>query len=239
MFGPPFVTPVDFTLWLIYVRSFTVVIQWSDVSSTAGLACTRTRFLVWCLLFAVVVIWNTRSKTKQNQHKNNVTFKLMFWSFFLQDTTHRSQASPRTHARLACRLQLRPSNLVTLIHRCVQLGMQVFMLRGCFEHTCCCHYFVHANNRERILEHEHLLWLRIALRFQLRPPKFCQWYLGLCFCGCSHMGILVSFQLGVGSALCLWFGMCGMGGTCVSFSYQPNKNHHNKISTFKLRFCVS
>ena len=88
---------------------------------------------VFCLL--LVSSENTRSKTKQNQHKNNVTFKLMFGSFFLQGTTHRSQASSSTHLRLACRLQLRPPNLVILIHRCVQLGLQILMLRGCFEHT--------------------------------------------------------------------------------------------------------
>ena len=146
---------------------------------------------VFCLL--LVSSENTRSKTKQNQHKNNVAIKLMCWSFFLQDNTQESQASPRTHLRLTCRLQLRPSNLVTLIHRCVQLCLQVFMLWGCFEHTCCCHYFLHTNNRERILEHEHLLWLRIALRLQLRPPKFCQWHLGLRFCGCSYMCIWDSF----------------------------------------------
>ena len=146
---------------------------------------------VFCLL--LVASENARSKTKQNQHKNNVTFKLMFWSFFLQGTTHRSQASSSTHLRLACRLQLRPPNLVILIHRCVQLGLQILMLRGCFEHTCCCHYFVHANNRERILEHEHLLWLRIVPKLQLRPPKFCQWHLGLRFCGCSNMSIFGSF----------------------------------------------
>ena len=146
---------------------------------------------VFCLL--LVSSENTRSKTKQNQHKNNVTIKLMFWSFFLQDTTQESQASPRTHLRLICRLQLRPSNLVTMIHRCVQLCLQVFILWGCFEHICCCRYFLHTNNGERILEHEHLLWLRIALRLQLRPPKFCQWHLGLRFCGCSYMCIWDSF----------------------------------------------
>ena len=43
---------------------------------------------VFCLL--LVSSDNTRSKTKQNQHKNNVTIKLMFWSFFLQDTTQRN-----------------------------------------------------------------------------------------------------------------------------------------------------
>ena len=197
---------------------------------------------VFCLL--LVSSENARSKTKNNQHKNNVTFKLMFWSFFLQDTTHRSQASPRTHARLACRLQLRPSNLVTLIHRCVQLGMQVFMLRGCFEHTCCCHYFVHANNRERILEHEHLLWLRIALRLQLRPPKFCQWHLGLRFCGCSNMGIFASLWLGVGSAfVCVSGSVCAECAECAECGFRlvtsQIKKHPNKISTFKLRFCVS
>ena len=129
---------------------------------------------------------------------------------------HNTQVSSKpTHAFTPgmYRLQLRPSNFVTLIHRCVQLGMQVFMLRGCFEHTCCCHYFVHANNRERILEHEHLLWLRIALRFQLRPPKFCQWHLGLRFCGCSNMGIFASLWLGVGSAF-----VCVSGSACAEWA---------------------
>jgi hypothetical protein len=143
----------------------------------------------WCHLKS------KRSKAKQNQHKNNVTIKLMLWSFFLQDTTHRnqeSQASSRTHLPLACRLQLRPSNLVTLIHRCFKLCLQV-LCYGVASNILAVAIFLHTNNRERILEHEHLLWLRIASRLQLRPPNFCQWHLGLHFCGCSHMGILGSF----------------------------------------------
>ena len=69
---------------------------------------------------------------------------------------------------------------------------------------------LHTNNREQMLEQEHLLWLRIALQLQLRPTNFCQWHLGLRFCGCSHMGILGSFQLGVGSAF-----LCVCGSACA------------------------
>ena len=136
---------------------------------------------VFCLL--LVASENARSKTKQNQHKNNVTFKLMFWSFFLQGTTHRSQASSSTHLRLACRLQLRPSNLMTLIHSCFQSCLQFFMLWGCFKHICCCHYFFGYEHRERKLEHE----------TSVETTKLCQWHLGLRFCGCSNMSILGSF----------------------------------------------
>ena len=162
------------------------------VSSTAYVPCTRS--LVWCLLFAVGVIWKytkqneTEPTQKQCYHQTHVLIV-----FPLRHNTQESQASPRTHLRLICRLQLRPSNLVTMIHRCVQLCLQVFMWWGCFEHTCCCHYCLHTNNRGRILEHEHLLLLRIAPRLQLRPPKFCQWHLGLRFCGCSYMCIWDSF----------------------------------------------
>ena len=166
--------------------------QWLDVASAASLPCTR--FLVWCLLFAVIVIWKY---TKQNEteptQKQCYRQTHVLIVFPSRRNTQESQASPDMHLRLTCIPQLRPSNLVTMIHRCVQLCLQVFMLWGCFEHTCCCHYFLHTNNRERILEHEHLLWLRIALRLQLRPPKFCQWHLGLRFCGCSNMCIWDSF----------------------------------------------
>ena len=114
------------------------------------------------------------------------------------DNTQEYQANPRTHLRLACRLQLRPQHLVKMTHRCVQLCMQVFVYEvasNILAVVVACRYFLHWNNRERIMEHEHLLWLRIALRLQLRPPNFCWWHLGLRFCGCSNMGILGSFQL--------------------------------------------
>ena len=146
--------------------------------------CVVSSVCCWCHL-KIHQAKQNRTNTKTMLPSNSC-----FDRFPSRHNTQESQASPRTHLRLTCRLQLRPSNLVTLIHRCVQLCLQVFMLWGCFEHTCCCHYFLHTNNRERILEHEHLLWLRIALRLQLRPPKFCQWHLGLRFCGCSHIGIL-------------------------------------------------
>ena len=166
--------------------------QWLDVSSTASLP--GTSHLVWCLLFAVGVIWKytkqneTEPTQKQCYHQTNV--------LIVFPSRHNTGISSKpTHAStpVTCRLQLRPSNLVTLVHRCVQLCLQVFILWGCFEHICCCRYFLHTNNGERILEHEHLLWLRIALRLQLRPPKFCQWHLGLRFCGCSYMRIWDSF----------------------------------------------
>ena len=96
----------------------------------------------------------------------------------------------------------------------------VMELWSCFEHSCCCHFFFHTNNREWILEHKHLLWLRIALRLQLRPPKFCQWYLGLGFCGCSHMKKIRLHPVGCWLCLCVWFcfSMCRMCGMWVSFS---------------------
>ena len=92
--------------------------------------CVVSSVCCWCHLKM------HEAKRNRTNTKNNVTFKLMFWSVFLQGTTHtRYQASSSTHLRLACRLQLRPPNLVILIHRCVQLGLQILVLRGCFEHT--------------------------------------------------------------------------------------------------------
>jgi hypothetical protein len=50
-------------LIIFTLHSLCSVTQWLDVSSTASLPwCTR--FLVWCLLFAVIVIWKY---TKQNE----------------------------------------------------------------------------------------------------------------------------------------------------------------------------
>ena len=83
---------IIFTLDLLYQ-----VTPWLNVSSAASLACTR--FLVWCLLFAVGV--SSEKQTKQNETeptRKKVAIKVMLGSFFLQGTTHMNLK--QAHARI-------------------------------------------------------------------------------------------------------------------------------------------
>ena len=84
--------------------------------------CVMSSVCCWCYL-KIHEAKRTRTNTKTMLPSNS-----RFDRFPSRHNTQESQASPRTHLRLTCRLQLRPSNLVTLIHRCVQLCLQVFML---------------------------------------------------------------------------------------------------------------
>ena len=63
-------------LIIFTLHSLCLVTQWLDVSSAASLPCTR--FLVWCLLFAVIVIWKYTKQTeteptqKQCYHQTHI-----------------------------------------------------------------------------------------------------------------------------------------------------------------------
>ena len=126
-----------------------------------------------------------------------------------------------------------------LIHRCVQLVLQILVLRGCFEHT----FDAAIILCMRTIENGYWSTNTCCGCAQLRPPYFCQWHLGLHFCGCSNMSIFGSFYLGVGSAF-----VCVSGLVCaewaerwfrlVTVTSQINK-HPKNTSAFKLRFRVS